>query len=107
MIDKHTPLKQLSCKQQKLVKKTMDYQRNFNFYLEKNSIFQTLFINGSDAEKIYFQTYSNKLTKLKTLSKNYTFKMNLKKSKNNADKTWDNIKSTLPITPNRQLTNSL
>ena len=32
--------------------------------------------------------------------------MNLKK-KNNARKTWDIIKSTVPITPNRQLTNSL
>ena len=73
MIDKHALLKQLSRKQQKLVKKTMDYQKYFNFYLKKNSIFQTLFINGSDAKKIYFSTYSDKLTKIKTLSKKLYF----------------------------------
>ena len=91
----------------KISKKTMDYQRYFNFYSKKNSIFRTLFINGSDAEKIYFQTFSNKLTKIKTLSKKLYFQNELKKNKNNARKTWDIIKSTPPITSNRRLTNSL
>ena len=78
----------------------MDYQRYFNFYSKKNFFFQTLFINGSNAEKIYFRTYSNKLTKIKTLSKKLYFQNEIKKNKNNAQKTWDTIKSTLPITPN-------
>ena len=85
------PLKRLSRKQQKLVKKPWIMMHDMNY--------------DCNAEKIYFGTYSNKLTKI--ISKKLYFQNELKKNKNNARKTWDIIKSTLPITPNRQLTNSL
>ena len=99
MIDKHAPLKRLSRKQKKLVKKPWITKGILTSIRKKNSIFRTLFIYGSDAEKIYFRTYSNKLTKIKTLSKKLYFQNELKKNKNYARKTWDIIKSTLPVTP--------
>ena len=81
MIDKHALLKRLSRKQQKLVKKPWITKGILTSIRKKNSIFRTLFINGSDAEKIYFRTYSNKLTKIKTLSKKLYFQNELKKIK--------------------------
>ena len=52
-------------------------------------------------KKFTFEPTPTNYQKLKPYQKNYTFKMNLKKNKNNAPKTWDIIKSTLTITPNR------
>ena len=47
-------------------------------------------------KKKYFKRYSNKLTKLKTLSKKMYFQNELSKCKQNPRKTWEIIKSTLP-----------
>ena len=55
-----------------------------------------MLINNNETEKEYFKRYSNKLSKLKTLSKKMYFQNELSKCKQNPQKAWKIIKSTLP-----------
>ena len=45
-------------------------------------------INGNNEQKRYYKQFSNKLTRLKYLSKQNYFKVELEKSKNNAYHFW-------------------
>ena len=96
IINKHAPLKQLSRKQQKLAKKTWITKGILTSIQKKNIIFQLMLINGNETEKKCFERYSNKLSKLKTLSKKMYFQNELSKCKKKVRKTWEIIKSTLP-----------
>ena len=63
-IESHAPLKRMSRKQLKLAKKPWITKRILTSIRKKNSMFQSHFIRGSDAEKNYFRRYTNKLTKI-------------------------------------------
>ena len=59
----------MSRKQLKLAKKPWITKGILTSIRKKNSMFQSHFIRGSDAEKSYFRRYTNKLTKIKAHSK--------------------------------------
>ena len=66
-----------------------------------------MLINGNETEKNTFKRYLNKLSKLKTLSKKVYFQNELSKCKQNLQKTWEIIKSTLSNSSCCHLPNSI
>ena len=63
-------------------------------------MFRSHFISGNNLQKHYFRRYSNKLVKIKTLSKKLFHHKELKKSKNDGRKTGEIIRTALPTKPN-------
>ena len=49
----------------------------------KQKLYKTCFLNGNDADKYYFKIYSNKLTKVKNLSKTIFYNESTSEHKNN------------------------
>ena len=86
----------MSRKQLKLAKKTWITKGILTSIRKKNSMFQSHFIRGSDAEKNYFRRYTNKLTKIKAHSKKLFFAVEFANSKGNVRKTWEIIRSVIP-----------
>ena len=58
-------------------------------------MYKNNFLNGNDAQKLLFKTYSNKLTKVKRLSKKMYFHKEFDEKKNNCHKMWKTINSFL------------
>ena len=58
-------------------------------------MYKNNFLNGNDAQKLLFKTYSNKLTKVKRLSKEMYFHKEFDEKKNNCRKMWKTINSLL------------
>ena len=73
-IDTHAPLKPLSRKQRRLKSKPWLTKAICVSIHKKQSMFKSHFINDDSAEKSFFKKYSNRLTKIKTLSKKLHFK---------------------------------
>ena len=80
-INEHAPQKRLSRKQAKLALKPWITKGTLTSIRKKNSLFKTHFINGSTSQKLFFRKYSNKLTKIKALSKQMRFHTELAKNK--------------------------
>ena len=77
-INAHAPLKIASRKQRKLISKpwlTKGIQISIH---NKKKLHQSFYVGGHVEQKLYYKKYANKLTKVKKLSKNYTFLRNLK-----------------------------
>ena len=58
-------------------------------------MYKNNFLNGNDAQKLLFKTYSNKLTKVKQLFKKMYFHKEFDENKNNCHKMWKTINSLL------------
>ena len=95
-IDKHAPLKPLSRKQQKLQNKPWITKGILNSIKNKRSMFKSHFINGSDNERSFIRTYSNKLTKIKALSKKLHYSKKIEENQKEPRKLWNIIRSVLP-----------
>ena len=59
-------------------------------------MFKSHFVNGNETQKYIFKLYSNKLTKIKTLSKKMFYKSEFDKNKGDPRKIWKTIGSLLP-----------
>ena len=94
-IDTHAPLKPLSRKQRRLKSKPWLTKAICVSIHKEQSMFKSHFINGDSAEKSFFKKYSNRLTKIKTLSKKLHFKSEFEKYHNDPRKTWETIRSML------------
>ena len=71
-IDTHAPLKKLSRKQKRLRSKPWITKGLLISIKKKQKLFKTHYIFGSINEKLYYKKYSNLLTKVKILQKNFT-----------------------------------
>ena len=71
-IDTHAPLKKLSRKQRRLGSKPWITKRLLISIKKKQKLHKTHYIFGSINEKLYYKKYSNLLTKVKNLAKNFT-----------------------------------
>ena len=58
-------------------------------------MFKSHFLSGEE-KKAFYKVYSNKLTKLKTLSKNLYYTSKFNECQKDAGKVWNVIRSTLP-----------
>ena len=76
-IDRHAPLILASRRKRKLIKKPWITKGIYTSIRRKQKLYVSHFLNGSEVHKRFYKTYANKLTKIKTLAKNCTFKMKL------------------------------
>ena len=74
--NQHAPLKRLSRKKHKLACKPWITKGIYKSIRRKRLMFKTHFMNGSANEKNFYRKYTNKLTKVKALSKKCTLKRN-------------------------------
>ena len=59
-------------------------------------MFKTHFLYGNASEKLFFERYSNKLTKIKAISKRSCFKSALQNHQGDVKKTWEILQKLLP-----------
>ena len=71
-IDTHAPLKKLSRKQKPLRSKPWITKGLLISIKKKQKLHKTRYIFGSSNQKLYYKKYSNLLTKVKNLAKNFT-----------------------------------
>ena len=95
IIDIHAPLKSYSRRQKRLKRKPWITKGILVSIRKKNSMFKPYFINGNAAQKHLFKTYTNKLTKIKALSKSLFYKNELSKNKNDPKIVWNIIRTLL------------
>ena len=68
VVDKQAHIKRASRKKHKLLKKPWITKGILVSIKNKQKMYKTNFLNGNDAQKLLFKTYSNKLTKPKSLT---------------------------------------
>jgi len=90
VIDVHAPLKKYSRKQRKLLNKPWITKGILVSIRKKRIMFKSCFINGDETQKLMFKQYSNKLTKVKSLSKKLYFKNELSDHSGNPKKNLGN-----------------
>ena len=95
VVDKHAPIKRASRKKDKLFKKPWLTKGLLISIKNKQKMYKNNFLNGNDAQKLLFKTYSNKLTKVKRLSKKMYFYKEFDDNQNNSRKMWKTINSLL------------
>ena len=66
----------------------------------KQKLCKSHFLNGSNAQKIIYKKYDNKLTKIKFAAKTLYYKKEIEESTANPSKMWNMIKSLLPSNTN-------
>ena len=103
VVDKHAPIKRASRKKHKLLKKPWITKRILISIKNKQKMYKNNFLNGNDAQKLLFKTYSSKLTKVKRLSKKMYFHKEFDENKNNCHKMWKTINSLLYKNPPMQI----
>ena len=97
-IDKHAPLRRLSRKMKKLKQKQWITKGIWTSIRNKQKLYVTHYLNGSNVQKKYYKKYANKLTKLKSISKKKFYENEFTKFRSNSTETWKIIKSLLPQT---------
>ena len=95
-ISQHAPLKRYSRRQKELLKKPWITKGSLTSIKKKNFMFKTHFLFGNASQKLFFKRYSNKLTKIKALSKRSYFKSKLQNHQGDAKKTWEILQKLLP-----------
>jgi len=72
IVNKHAPMKTLSCKQKKL-SQTVDHEGTIIANPKKRKMYKTHFLNGTDTDKKDYKIFANKLTKSKNIAKRKYF----------------------------------
>ena len=86
MVDKHATIKRASRKKHKLLEKPWITKGILISIKNKQKIYKNNFLNGNDAQKLLFKTYSNKLTKVERPFKKMYFYKEFDENKNNCHK---------------------
>ena len=94
--DRHAPIKKISRRQKKLLKKPWITKALLVSIKKKHVLFKMHYVNGNNSQKSYYKQYLNKLTKIKTISKKLYFEKEFHLNRDNPKKTWDIIKTLLP-----------
>ena len=94
IVNKHAPLKKISRKHMRLQKKPWLTTKLLSSINMKCKLYKTHFLNGNPVQKIFYEKFSNKLTKMKTRAKHLYYKMELLNRSGNQKKL-GNFKTTL------------
>ena len=101
-VDQHVPVKKYSRKHQKLKNKPWITKGILVSIRNKNKMIKSHYLSH-DKEKIkLYKTYSNKLTKLKTISKKKYYADEFPKCKNDARNAWKILRNLLPSEHNSE-----
>ena len=95
-IDRHAPLKMASRKKQKLISKPWVNKRILVSIRKKQKLYVNFYRSGTDAQKLLYKTYANKLTKIKRLSKKLHLHQEIVNSRHDMRKFWGIVKTSLP-----------
>ena len=107
VLDKNAPFKLLSRKRSKLAHKPWISKRILASIRNKQKMYKTHFIGGSEIAKTSYKAYANKLTKVKCLAKKIYFHSELENCKGDGRKIWDLLYSLLPSKKNKQCPKTL
>ena len=102
-INQHAPLKKASRRKSKLINKPWITKGILISIRRKQKLYINCYKNGSDAQKILYKIYSNKLTKIKTFAKKLYLQTEIVNSSQDMRKFWGIMKTLLP---NKPLANS-
>ena len=94
-ISQYAPLKRYSRRQRKLLKNPW-ITKGILTSIKKNFMFKTHFLYGNASQKLFLKRYSNKLTKIKAMSKRSYIKSKLQNHQSDAKKTWEILRKLLP-----------
>ena len=85
-IDTHAPLRPILRRMRKLLQKPWITKGLLTSIKKKRRMFKSHFLSGEENKKSFYKVYSNKLTKLKTLSKKLYYTSKLDECQKNARK---------------------
>ena len=94
-IDRHAPIRKASRKKVKLSNKPWITKGIFVSIKKKQKLYVTHYLKGSYLEKLYYKSYSNKLTKLKFISKQSYFRNEILHSQGDSNKLWNIIRKMI------------
>ena len=83
ILNNHAPPQTLSRKKKRLQQKPWITKGLLTSIKNKQKLYKTCFLNGNDLDKHYFKIYSNKLPKVKNLSKKLFYNETISEHKNN------------------------
>ena len=96
IVDQHAPIKCLSRKKQRLQNKPWISKGILISIRNKQKMYKTHFLQGSNVFKVIYKTYANKLTKVKSLAKKLYIARGLSKCKGDGCKMWEAVKTLIP-----------
>ena len=88
IINNHAPLQTQSRKKKRLQQKPWKAKGLLTSIKNKQKLYKNYFLKGNDLDKQYFKLYSNKLTKVKNLSKKRLYNETISEHKNNRKELW-------------------
>ena len=111
VIDIHAPVITASRKQGRLQQNPWLTKGLLSSIKNKQKLFKTCFLHGNNFQKTFLRKYSNKLTRVKSLSKKLYYNQAFSQRKNNPRELWKLIKSVIPsqkrpIQPTKLLTDN-
>ena len=106
-INKHVPLKTASRKKIRLMRKPWITKGIFTSIRHKQKMYISYYVRGTEIQKMIYKQYSNKLTKIKTLSKKQYINSEINNTNNNMHKFWSLINTIIPGKPKQSLPNFL
>ena len=95
VLDKNAPFKLLSRKRSKLAHKLWISKGILASIQNKQKMYKTHFIGGSEIAQTSYKAYTNNLTKVKSLAKKLYFQSKLENCKDDGRKIWDLLYSLL------------
>ena len=111
VIDIHAPAITASGKQRRLQQNPWLTKGLLISIKNKQKLFKTCFLHANNFQKTFYRKYSNKLTRVKSLSKKLHYSQAFLQKKNNLRELWKLIKSVIasqkrPIQPTKLLTDN-
>ena len=96
IIDKHAP-QQIASRKQKCILKNPGLTKGLLTSIKnKQKLYKTFFLQGTDWEKTFYKVYANKLARVKNLSKKMYYKQSILEKKQNLNELWKFINSAIP-----------
>ena len=96
IVDQHAPIKCLSRKKQRLQNKPWISKGILISIRNKQKMYKTHFLQGSNVFKVIYKTYANKLTKVKSLAKKLYIAREFSNCKGDGRKMWEAVKTLIP-----------
>ena len=96
VIETHAPLQTASRRQKRLQKRRWITKGILISIKNKQKLYKTFFLGGSDFEKSSYKIYANKLTRVKNLSKKLYYHSAIADRNSNPREIWKFIKTVIP-----------
>ena len=96
VIETHAPLQTASRRQKRLQERPWITKGILISIKNKQKLYKTFFLGGSDFEKSFYKIYANKLTRVNNLSKKLYYHSAIADRNSNPRELWKFIKTVIP-----------